>query len=216
MERLLKSLGVEEATEKVVPPTTHMEFLRNTVDTIDMSLEVSEHRRQELMLLITRWLDKMQFTLKQLQVLIGKLSFIMNCIRAGRIFMNRMLGVLRTIKDDKPIAMNQQIKHDLHWWAAYLPKFDGISILWLQDCLTIDHWLASDASLTGGGGTHDKQYFHLRFSDRILKDTEHIAQRELLTTMIAIKLWAPELKGKIVKFSTDNQWSMHAINSGAP
>ena len=215
MGRILTSIGVDEAIEKAVPPTTRMEFLGNTVDTIKMTLEVSKNRRVELCNLLQQWCNRDMFTLKQLQTLIDKLSFVTNCIRAGCVFINRLLTVLRRMPKRGAIPMEQEILLDIKWWMHYLPRFDGVSILWLQECLEIDKWLSSDASLTGGGGVHDKQYFHVKFEQDILVEAQHIAQREMITIMIAIKLWSNELAGKVVKFSTDNQWCMHTINSGA-
>ena len=39
----------------------------------------------------------------------------------------------------------------MEWWIQFLPEFDGIGILWLQDKMPVDTALTSDASMTGGG-----------------------------------------------------------------
>ena len=109
MGRLLTSIGVDEATDKAVPPTTRMEFLGNTVDTIQMTLEVSENRRTELLKILKGWDSKTTFTLKQLQMLIGKLSFVTNCVRAGRVFINRLLSVLRSMPKKGAVPMEEEI-----------------------------------------------------------------------------------------------------------
>ena len=75
--------------------------------------------------------------------------------------------------------------------------------------------MASDASLVGGGAVHGKEYVHFRFPQYMMQEMQHIAQRELLTIMVALKIWHEELQGKVLRFSTDNQWAMHAINSGS-
>ena len=79
----MKAIGGQEVEDRSIPPTTRMEFLGNTVDTIKMTIEVSEHRKIKLIQLLDGWLQKHTFNLKQLQSLIGKLSFVTNCIRAG-------------------------------------------------------------------------------------------------------------------------------------
>ena len=179
-----------------------------------MTLEVSEHRRNELIKLIDKWNQKTRFCIKELQSLIGKLSFVTNCVRPGRIFISQLLEVLREMPERGYMHMKEKILQDLNWWRHYLPEFNGISILWLQDCLMVDNWFASDASMIGGGAMHGKQFFHFKFPKKILEIISNIAQRELLTIMVAIKLWSKALAGKVVRFSTDNQVSMHAINSG--
>ena len=64
MEKLLTEIGVQEAMEKSVPPSMRMEFLGNIVDTIKMTIEVSEERRQELDRLLTKWLVRRRFSKK--------------------------------------------------------------------------------------------------------------------------------------------------------
>ena len=36
----------------------------------------------------------------------------------------------------------------------------------------------------------------------------------MITIVIAIKLWTPQLAGRVIRFSTDNQNAMYAINTG--
>ena len=214
MGNILQDFGIEESKEKAVEPTTRMEFLGNTVDTVKMSIEVSQNRMDELLHLIGIWKRKQSYTKKQLQSLIGKLSFVTNCVRAGRIFISRLISQLSNFSDNGRAQIGDEILQDLQWWERFLPEYNGISILWLQDALPIDHYIASDASLIGGGAVHNKEFFHFRFPEEIMRQTTNIAQRELFTIVIALKLWGSELYGNVVKFSTDNMNCMYAINKG--
>ena len=214
MGKILQSIGVKEAEDKAVEPTTRMDFLGNTVDTQKMTIEVGDERKQELHELLLKWMHKIMYNKKALQSLIGKLSFVTNCVRPGRIFLSRLIEVTVGMTDNEKILVTEDMRKDVKWWLEFLPGFEGTGILWLQDNVNTDALLASDASLTGGGATHDKQMFHFRFSPQIMQETENIAQREMLTIMIAIKLWKQELSGKVVRFSTDNQNCKFAINKG--
>ena len=169
MGNILKTIGLREAEDKAVPPTTCMDFLSNTVDTVKMTLEVSEGRREELLQLISKWKLKKSYAVRQLQSLIGKLSFVTNCVHAGCIFIARLIDQLKELKDNSdrhPVTI-EMIK-DLTWWEKFLPQFDGVSILWLQDCLSMDQWLAMDASLIGVGVYKENNFsntsLHLMFS----------------------------------------------------
>ena len=213
MRTIMESIGVDEAKDKAVPPTTRMEFLGNTVDSIKMTIEVSPQRKQELLKLIQEWLEKTtHYSKKELQSLIGKLSFVTNCVQAGRIFLSRLLNELRNM--DSISMVDNELRKDLKWWKHFLPEFDGISILWLQDSMMVDEYLASDACLTGGGAIHCKDFFHFKFTNEILQQTHTIVQLELFTIVIALKKWSIELQGKVIHFSTDNEVSKFAINSG--
>ena len=214
MGRILSSLQIDEATEKAVPPTTRMEFLGNTVDTVKMTLEVSPERKQELMQLINKWLNRKRLRQKQLQSLIGKLSFVTNCVRPGRLFLSRMIDVLKQCYKDGKNTITQEFMEDLRWWKEFLPQFDGTAILWLQDKWGYDQQLASDASLTGGGAVFGKEYFHFKFDETVLAETTNISQREMLTILVSVRIWAPDLCGRVVRFCTDNQNCMFAINKG--
>ena len=47
-----------------------------------------------------------------------------------------------------------------------------------------------------------------------MENTTNIAQREMYTILISMRLWGHEMYGCVVKFYTDNQNSMFAINRG--
>ena len=215
MGKIMNTIGLQEAEEKSVPPNTRMEFLGNTVDTLRMTLEVSEHRKQELSEILDQSITKEKFTKKQLQSLIGKLSFVTNCIRPGRIFLNRLLAKLRECPEVRTIQADAEMRRDIAWWRKFLPQFDGISLLWLREEFPANYLLASDALLVGGGAVHKKEFFHHKFTAETLQLTSNMAQLELYTIMIVVKRWALELTGQVVRFDTDNQVSLYAVNSGA-
>ena len=219
MGRILGSIGCDEATEKAVEPTTRMEFLGNVVDSVKMTIEVSERRREELMSLLQKWRKCQKYSKKQMQSLIGKLSFITNCVRPGRIFLSRLIDSLHDCKEDYSNYVTEEIRKDVNWWIGFLPGFDGTSILWLEDKWDYNELMATDASLIGGGATMSnelgsKEMFHCKFPQHIMEATNNIAQREMLTIVIAIKLWRKQLAGKVIRILTDSQVSMYAINRG--
>ena len=214
LSRIFNAIGLQEASEKAVAPTTRMGFLGNVLDLQKMTIEVSQDRILELTQLIDRWLVKSYCSLQQLQSLIGKLSFVTNCVRAGRIFISRLIEKIGLFHEKQHIVVDDQIKADLRWWKQFLPVFNGMGILWLYDYTQPDSFIASDASLVGGGAVCEKEFFHFKFDQNILTATNNIAQRELFTILIAVKLWSKKLFGKLIRFSTDNEVSMHVINKG--
>ena len=214
MGKIIENFGVDEAVEKSVAPTTKMEFLGNTVDTISMTLEVSKHRVVELMNILKNWIHRKSYTKKQLQSLIGKLSFVTNCVRPGRIFISRLLDSLRDMGETQRKQVDKELLLDIQWWVDFLPTCTGTAILWLEDKLPVDGHLATDASLVDGGAMHNQQYFHVKFPEYIINATTNIAQLELLTIVLALKMWSSQLGGKVVQISTDSEISKYAINRG--
>ena len=89
-----------------------------------------------------------------------------------------------------------------------------MSILWLLDEFDYDQQLATDASLIGGGAVCNNEMFHFKFSQELIENTGNIAQRELFTILVPIRLWSTHLAGRVVRVYTDSQVSMYAINCG--
>ena len=214
LKQILVNAGVKEASDKAVPPTTCLEFLGNLLNTDEMTIGVTPERKQELIAELQAWKNKETATKKQLQSLIGKLNFVTNCIKAGRIFLSRLIQALAHFPEVGRATVPKQILKDVEWWLQYLPDFDGTAILWLQDCMEIDHFMETDACLTAGGAHCDREYIHFRFSQEIMDQTHHISQRELLTIVIALKIWCKKLSGKVVRISSDNEPSVFAVNKG--
>ena len=191
---ILQSIGATEAVEKLVSPCTHMEFLGNTVDTVSMTLEVSQVCKQELLDELRKWQHKSWARKKDMQSLIGKLSFVMNCMRAGRIFLSRMIDTIKGNEHNSVILeVDKEFKKDVQWWSDFLPNFDGISLIWLNDTGDTDNFLATDASLQGGGAVCGDEFFHHNFDEYTLARATNIAQLEMLTLCMAIKMWAEKM-----------------------
>ena len=64
-----------------------MNCLGILVDTVAFTLEVPATHLTDLQAELTTWQVASFFTKKQLQSLLGKLSFITLCVKPGRIFM---------------------------------------------------------------------------------------------------------------------------------
>ncbi|CAC5375586.1 unnamed protein product [Mytilus coruscus] len=106
---LLESCGLEESKQKGVAPTTRMEFLLITVETLKLTLEVTSDRVQEISLLVQAWLRKKEASLRELQSLLGKFHFVSTCVRPGRICGSRLLNWLRSAFPSNVVGRGQKI-----------------------------------------------------------------------------------------------------------
>jgi len=106
-------------------------------------------------------------------------------------------------------------KSDLRWWCYFLPHYSGDSLikdtLWVHSAF----FLSTDACASGAGGFYQGQYFHTPFPGHILELYGHdINVLELLAIMVALKLWAPALRGQRFIINCDNKNSVLALHSG--
>ena len=118
---------------------------------------------QEVRQLCDAWLGKQWYDRTQLESLIGKLQFVAACVRPGRVFISRLLNILREMPQGSVRTVSDQIRADVRWWLKFLPTFNGVAVTWMDQMLHQDSVISSDASMTGiGGYLVDSQYFHLR------------------------------------------------------
>ena len=96
LQTLFDLLGLASSPEKDSPPTVEMVCLGILVDTKDLTLRVLDSRLRELSDELQLWLSRERFTIKELQSLLGKLSFVIACVHASRIFLSRLLNAGKT------------------------------------------------------------------------------------------------------------------------
>ena len=159
------------------------------VDTEVFTLEVPASRLEELRTELTIWQKSSFFTKKQLQSLLGKLSFVTACVKPGRLFMARLLNSLRECKHAAsyryPISAAMLL--DIQWWLEFLPRYRRISLIkpFLWDFESLN--FSTDACLQGGGATCQTECISFVFPDCISMSFLLINALELFTIVVALK-----------------------------
>lgn len=213
--KILENCGLEEAAEKACPPNTVMIFLGILFNTDSLTLKVTPERLEEILNLVSKWLSKLEASLSELQSLKGKLQFVSSCVKPSRVFICRLLNWLRQIQNShSALPIPSYIKKDLTWWKNFLPLYNGVSMMDLTEWSEPDSIISCDACLVGCGGWFEGRYFHSEFPQFIKDQHLHINALELLTVVVALKLWGPFLKGQKMVIYCDNSTSCHVINSG--
>jgi hypothetical protein len=212
--RVIKACGLEESPDKACSPNGLMIFLGVLFNTNDLTLSVTEERLSEILQLLDSWVRKVSATHKEVQKLIGKLNFVAKCVRPGRIFISRMLEFLRSFTSDESQILCFEFRKDVDWWVQFLPLYNGVSMMAIEEWSEPDEVFACDACLVGAGGWCNGQYFHCSFPEFIQQDSLHINALELLTVIVCVKLWGSQWKGQRIVVACDNLVSVDVINSG--
>ena len=110
--------------------------------------------------------------------------------------------------------VDPEIRKDLIWWKQFMQKYNGISILWLQDTLQANVTMATDLCLTGAGGICGNEFYHAKFTSSIKQQYKNIAHLELIAIIIAVKLWYQQIRGKVVYLSCDSMACVEVVNAG--
>lgn len=214
---LLDELGLDESLKKAWSPATWMEFLGVLFDTIRLTLSITPQRLVEIEELVRQWLDKKSANRKQLESLVGKLQFVAKCVPAGRVFISRLLEQLRALtRKEHKFKVSSEMRKDLVWWLECMRCFNGVSIMLEEWWRKPDSVIATDACLTGGGGTLElsKEYFHVSLPEWVREEAGHINALEMWVLVVALKLWGHLCSGMRIKVLCDNEVTVWVINSG--
>ena len=210
---LLEELQVEVAPNKVIPPTTRIEFLGVTFDSSSMTIEVTQDRVKEMLNELNSWNTKTHATRKELESLIGKLQFASKCIRPDRTFTSRLIQWLRGMSRAGKHHIPVEARKDISWWGKCLEQYNGVSILWLTRVPGTDAVVASDACLKEYGAIHGKQYIRGLFPQEL--QNSNIAYLEMYAVLAAVRVWRKQLVGKYFWIHVDNQAVATVLNTGA-
>ena len=209
---LLDYCGLEESTEKAVAPATEMNWLGVRFDTVEWSMALKPGKLQELLEWLPKLLKHTRVRKVLLQKVLGSLVWASAVIRAGVVFFNRLLGLLRKLKrPSHSIHFSQEAKKDVLWWLDTLRAHKG------KCAIPPSVWtplvsFATDASLEGFGmvwGTRALAgLFPIEFEDM------DINKKEMLSVMAAIKHWFSDLENLKVTIFVDNQVCVALLNYG--
>ena len=131
-------------------------------------------------MLLSHWLTKKSATKSQLQSLVGKLSSVSKCVRQSRLFLARILAMLRTVKrNHHHVKLSKEFFQDIHWWLRFIHVYNGVSIIPTSAWSSPDAVFATDACLSGCGGLTCHQFFHIEFPREVKDKFPSIHEFEL-------------------------------------
>ncbi len=224
---LSDELGLPTPAAKIEQPSTVMLVLGLLIDSDRMEVRLDSQRLADLQRTVEHWQQLRAYTRKQLEKLIGLLMFACTAIPPGRIFLHRMLALLRAIprrnaSPDTPLAAMRQgappvrslaadsdMTRDLAWWHSHLATWNGTSLIreprWTD---TITLRLTTDACLVGYGACYGNEWFQGRWTDDDLvrarrEQRESMPYLELLALLYAAATWGHHWSRKRILFLCD-------------
>ena len=212
LSKLLRDLRIQTSPEKVVEPTTRLEFLGTTFDSNTMTIEVPHNKLKEILAELGLWATKDTATRQEIESLIGKLQFAARCVKSGRIFLARLLNWLRTTNRKDSYPVTQEARLDILWWTTFMKQYNGTSIIWLHQEPHPDQLMATDANLTGYGGISGQEFFKGTFPEHL--KGKNIATLEMWAVYIALQTWKHKFTGRYFWIHVDNEAVATVLNTG--
>ena len=205
--QLMSDLGLMVSQKKLVAHSTQVTCLGVMIDTVEGSIAIPPAKLQQINDTVRDWLGKS--IISKLQSILGLLLYNHKCVKPARIFLNRMLELLRSSHATQRITLTSDFKRDLTWFATFLPKYNGVS---LYDLRPIDIALHLDACLTGFGGRCGQFVYHLPITRGFRNwTTVHL---EMVNMLLAMRLFANIWAAKKIQINWDNQAVVTVLMTG--
>ena len=209
---LLEHFGLVEAPEKAVTPSTKMDWLGISFDTMEWSMALKPGKLQDLLVWLPKLLTYKRVKRVLLQKVLGNLVWASAVVRAGAIFFNRLLALLRKLKrPNHSIHFSREAKKDVAWWIATLKEHQGKCPIPPSVWTPLETFY-TDASLEGFGMVWGKRAMAGTFPCEY--DELDITKKDMLTVMAAIKYWFADLSNSKVRIFVDNQACVALLNYG--
>ena len=95
LQNLLSDPGLDISYKKLVPLSTSVVCLGILIDTVARTISILPKKLQDIVNMCKNCETKTYCSKKHLQLLLGSLLYITKCVKPARIFLNRILQLLR-------------------------------------------------------------------------------------------------------------------------
>lgn len=144
------------------------------------------------------------------QRIVGKINHIGRCVCAARLFMSRILQALCDAHDSEAVRVSD-IRPDLHWFALFLAKYNGVSVMKAGPPSKV---IMADSCLTGGGATDMTRCYSMVYSEAVAA-THHISLLEALNCLVALRtLVSSKDRSTVIELQCNNSAKVHALRLG--
>lgn len=229
----LALLGLTASPTKCIPPCKRIRFLGLEIDAASLTVFAPSEKRAAAYELISAFVHRHEghplVPRKDLEILVGKLSFLARAIPAGRVYLRRVWDLFRgsnrpqlpadwrehaalrfsSLPPGRPrphVRASPGLWLDLRWWLQVLPSWSGVSYWPQADLVGV-----SDASDTGGCSVLAGRATFIQWAPPL----HHSNVREMVALVSGLCATAPTLRGRRVLLASDNVSVVSVINSGA-
>lgn len=209
-----KYINVPLAKEKTVGPSQSITFLGLEIDTIAEEIRLPPEKLEQGKCDILHLLSVTKCQKRELESLLGFLSFMCQVILPGRAFLLHMYAAIAKIsKPWHTIRLNKEIKGDLNIWLLFLQNHNGVTLYRDELFLSSEvyHIFSDAAKTTGFGAVLGNQWFAGKWPSSWWPE-QTIVLLEFIPIFIAIQIWGAQLQNSYLIFHSDNLPLVHIIN----
>ena len=208
LEQTLQDMGLPNNVKKRVEPTSVAICLGLCIDIIHGTVSIPDDKLLEIHTICNKFANYKTVTKVMFQSLLGKLLYVSRCIKSSRLFLGRMLQLLRDSHDSKRVKLTQDFHKDLAWFRAFLYTFNGVSYI---DRPSSYH-IYVDASPYGFGAIFNDQVYAVPYVEGFIPNAS-IVHLEMYNIFLALGVWASHWKNASITINCDNQAVVAALTN---
>ena len=113
-----RELGIPIEEKKTVGPTTVLDFLGFTIDTLHIMVKIPQDKLVRLRISLLDVLTKKKITLKNLESVTGLMLFCSKAIPSARAFIRRLYDLIASVNNKKPhffVRINKEVNKYFQW-----------------------------------------------------------------------------------------------------
>jgi len=209
---LFDRLGVPIAHDKTVGPTRLLTYLGVELDSVALTMRLSDEKLAQFRLLLTIWSRKTHANVQELQSLTGKLNWACGVVRPGRSFLRRIIDHTKSIGRGGSAPLTTSVRLDIQWWSDCVSEFNGHSIMYDVEWTESTRLeLFTDACYAGYGASFGDRWIKGSWSAAELEsarrgsavDVYSMPYLELRALVLAMASWGHLMAGRRVDIRSD-------------
>ena len=189
--QLLKDLGFSINWDKVINPSQTITFLGICLNSIEMSMSIPPKKLEEIRDGAYFWANKPKMTKRELQSLVGKISWAARCVKAIRPMLRSLIDLQkRLLRPSHRIRLPNRVKQDILFFIEWSAHFNGV--VFIPNCNKPQpcNSLYTDASLVAGAAYHNGDFLYSHWnSDLPNIASEPIYVKEICAILLAFRRW---------------------------
>ena len=211
--KTLRHLGFAIAYKKIEGPSQSITFLGVNINSVAMSLSLPGKKVEEYKILLASFNTCSRASRRQLERLAGKLAWAAHVVQGGRIYLQRVLAIIRQLKrPHHKVLLSDSFHKDVKWWLEYIEQFNCTHFI-IEKRPTVHVY--TDASQEAGGIVSSSDWCYINWQEDLPQIYHmHINVKETVAVICAVYRWAPTWRNCNVVMHTDNMTARAAISKG--
>ncbi|XP_014880532.1 uncharacterized protein LOC106941895 [Poecilia latipinna] len=206
LKNLFSRIGVPLSEEKTVGPSTELQFLGITLDSVKMVASLPADKLDRIRDISQSHLSSLAVSKRELLSLLGHLNFAMRIIPQGRSFISRLLDLANSVPGlQDQVVLDDGCRSDLAFWSSLLNSWNGISFFYDDVIHTSDSiQFFTDATPSAGFvGFFQGSWFAENWPSSF-PQSESSAFYEIIPVAVACCLWGKRWKRRHIVALCDN------------